>query len=126
MNKDSIPVDLDEAMVHIADPYTMLGVPLARGICTAFGVAFPEHLVVHWKSRADAIRRHDTPIPYDGPGTGVLSSKLSDYIAVQYGVDIIDHRIRTRKQRVLYNSTILEKKLREKFQKQEDNNNHVK
>lgn len=123
MNNNILSITLDEALIHIADPYTMLGVPLARGVCAAFEVDFPEHLIVRWTSRNNAIIKYDIYVQKDEPGEGVSSSKLSDYVAVQYGVAIIEHKTRTKKQRAIYNHAQLEKKLKEKFQREEDNNN---
>lgn len=120
--KTTLEVTLDEALDHITDPYSLLGVSLAQRICTVFAVPFPDDLVVHWTSRADALRRFDTPVQVDHAGEGVLSSRLSSYIAAQYEVDITGHDKRTRKQQVLHNRYFLEIKLREKFLGGDNNN----
>lgn len=105
----TLSVSLDEAMAHIADPYSLFGLPLARGICDAFAVAFPEHLVVHWTSRADAYRRYDAPSVRDEVGFGLLSVHLSTYIAACYGAPTPIRATRSPRQQVQINAEFLEK-----------------
>ena len=68
----------EEALQHLADPYSMFSVELGRAICAALHVVFPEELVVSWDSPEEA-KRYD--ILVSEPGRGIKSMLLSCSIA---------------------------------------------
>lgn len=100
----------EEALEHIADPFSTFSLELAHEICVAFHVTFPEHLIVSWKNAQEALHKYDT-ITANAPGKGILSFHLSCYVAHQLDIDISGHKYRSEVQQVRYNAKEIAKKL---------------
>ena len=100
----------EEALEHIADPFSTFSLELAQEICAVFHVDFPEHLIVTWKNAQEALYKYDT-ITANAPGKGILSLHLSCYIAHQLDIDISGNRYRNEVQEVRYNAREIAKKL---------------
>lgn len=99
----------EEALEHIADPFSTFSLELTQEICAVFSVAFPEHLVISWRNAQEALCKFDT-ITANTPGKGVLSLHLSYYIAHQLNIDIAGHKYRSAVQQVRYNAREIAKK----------------
>lgn len=100
----------EEALEHLADPFSTFSVAMTREICAVLHIAFPDHLIISWNNAQEALYKFDT-CATTVSGMGVLSLHFSCYAAQQLAIDISGNRYRSETQQVRYNAQEIAQKL---------------